>query len=91
MINFILYSIMPFLFILGFCITIHEFGHFLLAKVFGIPVEKFSIGYGPPLIRLKIGETDFRIAYFPLGGYVKMAGEDEGKILKHDKEPSHEP
>lgn len=91
MINFILYSIMPFLFILGFCITIHEFGHFLLAKIFGIPVEKFSIGYGPPLIRMKIGETDFRIAYFPLGGYVKMAGEDEGKILKQDKEPSPEP
>lgn len=91
MINFILYSIMPFLFILGFCITIHEFGHFLFAKIFGIPVEKFSIGYGPPLIRMKIGETDFRIAYFPLGGYVKMAGEDEGKILKHDKEPLPEP
>lgn len=91
MINFILYSIMPFFFILGFCITIHEFGHFLLAKIFGIPVEKFSIGYGPPLIRRKIGETDFRIAYFPLGGYVKMAGEDEGKILKHDKEASPKP
>ena len=91
MINFVLYSIMPFLFILGFCITIHEFGHFLLAKIFGIPVEKFSIGYGPPLVRMKIGETDFRIAYFPLGGYVKMAGEDEGKILKHDKEPLPKP
>lgn len=82
MIDFFLYSILPFLFILGFCVTIHEFGHFLLAKIFGIAVEKFSIGYGPPLIRKKIGETDFRIAYFPLGGYVKMAGEEEGKILK---------
>ncbi len=81
MIDFFLYSILPFLFILGFCVTIHEFGHFLLAKIFGIAVEKFSIGYGPPLIRKRIGETDFRIAYFPLGGYVKMAGEEEGKIL----------
>ena len=74
MLDFLLYSILPFLFILGFCVTIHEFGHFLFAKIFKIPVEKFSIGFGPPIISTKIGETDFRIAYFPLGGYVKMAG-----------------
>jgi regulator of sigma E protease len=79
-INFIMYLAVPFLFLLAFCITIHELGHFLAAKLFGIPVEKFSIGYGPPLIRKQIGETDFRIAYFPLGGYVKMAGDDEGNI-----------
>lgn len=75
-------TILAFLFILAFSITIHEFGHFLIAKLFKIPVEKFSIGYGPPLIRKKIGETDFRIAYFPLGGYVKIAGEDEGTITQ---------
>lgn len=86
MLDFLLYSLLPFLFILGFCITIHEFGHFLMAKIFRIPVEKFSIGYGPPIIRKKIGETDFRIAYFPLGGYVKMAGDDEGEILQRKKE-----
>jgi regulator of sigma E protease len=74
-----LVTVLAFLFILAFSITIHEFGHFLVAKLFKIPVEKFSIGYGPPLIRKKIGETDFRIAYFPLGGYVKIAGEDEGE------------
>lgn len=80
-------TILAFLFILAFSITIHEFGHFLIAKLFKIPVEKFSIGYGPPLIRKKIGETDFRIAYFPLGGYVKIAGEDEGTITqKENKE-----
>ena len=90
MIDFFLYSILPFLFILGFCVTIHEFGHFILAKIFGIAVEKFSIGYGPPLIRKKIGETDFRIAYFPLGGYVKMAGEEEGKILPDDSDKQTE-
>jgi regulator of sigma E protease len=73
-------TILAFLFILAFSITIHEFGHFLIAKLFRIPVEKFSIGYGPPLIRKQIGETDFRIAYFPLGGYVKIAGEEEGEI-----------
>lgn len=77
-----LVTILAFLFVLAFSITIHEFGHFLIAKLFRIPVEKFSIGYGPPLIRKKIGETDFRIAYFPLGGYVKIAGEEEGEITQ---------
>jgi len=75
-----LVTILAFMFILAFSITIHEFGHFLVAKLFKIPVEKFSIGYGPPLIRKQIGETDFRIAYFPLGGYVKIAGEEEGEV-----------
>jgi regulator of sigma E protease len=79
MLTFLLYSLLPFLFILAFSITIHEFGHFLIAKFFKIPVEKFSIGFGPPIVRKKIGETDFRIAYFPLGGYVKLAGEEEGE------------
>ncbi len=73
-------TIIAFLFIIAFSVTIHELGHFLLAKIFRIPVEKFSIGFGPPLIKRKIGETDFRIAYFPVGGYVKMAGEDEGEM-----------
>ncbi|MCK4674254.1 RIP metalloprotease RseP, partial [candidate division WOR-3 bacterium] len=84
--DFVIYLVLPFILLLAFCITIHEFGHFLVAKLFHIPVEKFSIGFGPPLFRKKIGETDFRIAYFPLGGYVKMAGEEEGKILKTEKE-----
>jgi regulator of sigma E protease len=75
-------TILAFLFVLAFSITIHEFGHFLIAKLFKIPVEKFSIGYGPPLVRMQIGETDFRIAYFPLGGYVKIAGEEEGELTQ---------
>lgn len=79
-------TILAFLFILAFSITIHEFGHFLIAKLFRIPVEKFSIGYGPPLVRMKIGETDFRIAYFPLGGYVKIAGEEEPTLKTRDTE-----
>ncbi len=73
-------TVVAFLFILGFSITIHEFGHFILAKIFHIPVEKFSIGFGPPIIKKKIGETDFRIAYIPVGGYVKMAGEEDAEI-----------
>jgi regulator of sigma E protease len=78
----ILLTIIAFLFILAFCITIHELGHFLIAKLLKIPVEKFSLGFGPPIIRKQIGETDFRIAYFPLGGYVKFFGDDEGVIVK---------
>jgi regulator of sigma E protease len=61
---------------LGVLITIHEFGHFLFAKMFGVKVEVFSIGFGPPIFRKKIGETVYQIALIPLGGYVKMYGED---------------
>ncbi len=80
-----LITVLAFIFILGFSVTIHEIGHFIAAKLAKIPVEKFSIGYGPPLIRIKIGETDFRIAVFPLGGYVKMMGDFEGEVLKPRK------
>ncbi len=84
----ILITIIAFLFVLGFSITIHEFGHFIVAKFFRIPVEKFSIGFGPPLLRKKIGETDFRIAYLPVGGYVKMAGEEDAEIPFARQTPS---
>jgi regulator of sigma E protease len=90
--DFVIYVALPFILLLGFCITIHELGHFVMAKAFHIPVEKFSIGYGPPIISRKIGETDFRIAYFPLGGYVKMAGEEEGVLVdKEDDKGDVEP
>jgi len=78
----ILLTILSLFIILAFCISIHELGHFLTAKLLKIPVEKFSLGFGPPIIRKKIGETDFRIAYFPLGGYVKFFGDDEGVVVK---------
>ena len=61
--------------VLGIIIVIHELGHFLVAKFFKIKVETFSVGFGPRLIGFKKGETDYRISAFPLGGYVKMAGE----------------
>jgi len=78
----ILLTIISLFIILAFCISIHELGHFLTAKLLKIPVEKFSLGFGPPIIRKQIGETDFRIAYFPLGGYVKFFGDDEGVVVK---------
>lgn len=69
-------SLIAFLIMLGVLITIHEFGHFLFAKMFGVKVEVFSIGFGKPIIQWKKGETVYQIAIIPLGGYVKMYGED---------------
>src|SRR5438132_8281569 len=68
-------SIFIALIVLGVIIVIHELGHFLVAKFFGIKVETFSVGFGPRLIGFRKGDTDYRISAFPLGGYVKMAGE----------------
>jgi regulator of sigma E protease len=58
-------------------ITFHEFGHLIVAKLTHIPVEVFSIGFGPPLLRKKLGETEYRLAIIPLGGYIKMVGEED--------------
>ncbi|WP_456402086.1 RIP metalloprotease RseP [Persephonella sp.] len=69
-------SVIAFLIMIGILITIHEFGHFLFARLFGVRVEVFSIGFGPPLIKWKGKETVYQIAVIPLGGYVKMYGED---------------
>jgi regulator of sigma E protease len=62
--------------VLGFMILIHEFGHYAVAKWLGVRVEVFSIGFGKRLIGFRKGETDYRIAAIPLGGYVKMSGEN---------------
>lgn len=61
---------------LGILIIIHELGHFLVAKKTGVGVLTFSIGFGPKLLARKIGETEYAVSAFPLGGYVKMVGED---------------
>jgi regulator of sigma E protease len=66
------------LIVLGVIIVIHELGHFLVAKFFRIKVDTFSVGFGPRLFGFRYGETDYRISAFPLGGYVKMAGEMPG-------------
>lgn len=61
--------------VLGALVFIHEFGHFIVAKAFGVRVEVFSLGFGKRLFGFRRGETDYRVALIPLGGYVKMAGE----------------
>ncbi len=65
-----------FIVVLGILVFIHEFGHFIFAKRAGVRVETFSLGFGPRLIGWKRGETEYRISAVPLGGYVKMTGED---------------
>ncbi len=64
-----------FIVVLGILIFVHELGHFLVAKWVGVKVEKFSLGFGPKLFGKQIGETEYLISAFPLGGYVKMFGE----------------
>ncbi|SEG53287.1 regulator of sigma E protease [Bryocella elongata] len=73
--------ILEFVFVLGIMVLVHEFGHFAAAKLCGVRVEVFSIGFGPRLFGVKYGDTDYRIAALPLGGYVKMAGEYGGSAV----------
>jgi regulator of sigma E protease len=68
-------NIVSLIIVLGVLIFAHEFGHFIVAKVLGVGVEKFSLGFGPRIFGKKIGMTDYRISAIPLGGYVKMVGE----------------
>jgi len=68
-------SIFAFIIVLGILILFHELGHFLVARLFGVGVEKFSIGFGPKIFGKRIGNTDYNISAIPLGGFVKMVGE----------------
>src|SRR5712691_12854602 len=65
-------------------VLVHEWGHFIVAKAFGVLVEIFSIGFGPRLWGRKKGDTDYRISGLPLGGYVKMAGDNPLEERKGD-------
>src|SRR6202789_842338 len=89
----VLHTIFDMAIVLGFMILIHEFGHFAAAKYFGVRVEQFAIGFGKRLIGFRRGGTDYRINALPLGGYVKMSGEnpmddrtgDPGEFLSHPR------
>ena len=71
-------TIFSFVVVLGILIFFHELGHFLVARLCGVGVEKFSLGFGPKLFGKKIGRTDYIVSAMPLGGYVKMVGENPG-------------
>ncbi len=66
--------------VLGVMILVHEWGHFIAARIFKVRVDVFSIGFGPRLFGWKSGDTDYRISIIPLGGYVRMAGQDPTEI-----------
>src|SRR3990172_5470297 len=67
---------LSFIFVLGILVFVHEFGHFIVARLAGMRVEKFSLGFPPRLFSRKIGETEYILSWIPLGGYVKLAGEN---------------
>ena len=69
-------TLLSFLFVLGVLVFIHELGHFLLARWNGVRVLTFSLGFGPKLLKVQRGDTEYCISAIPLGGYVKMAGEN---------------
>ncbi|NVM21892.1 MAG: RIP metalloprotease RseP [Desulfobacterales bacterium] len=87
-------NIISFVIVLGVLIFVHEIGHFIMAKILGVGVEKFSLGFGPRIVGKKIGMTDYRISAIPLGGYVKMVGEAPDSELDEALIPmsfSHKP
>src|SRR6185436_6401410 len=79
--NYLIYPL-AFIFILGSAVVIHEFGHFIVAKLFKIRVETFSVGFGPRLFGKKWGHTDYRLSAIPLGGYVKLGGDESNAPLE---------
>ncbi|MBI4446867.1 MAG: RIP metalloprotease RseP [Acidobacteria bacterium] len=81
LLNSIGWSLIAFTFVLGVMIFVHELGHYLMAKYLGIRVEVFSLGFGPRLLGFRRGGTDYRISALPLGGYVKMTGENYDEQL----------
>ena len=80
-------SVIAFIIVLGILIFFHELGHFLVARFFGVGVEKFSLGFGPRVVGKRIGLTDYRISAIPLGGYVKMVGEEPDAELSPEEIP----
>jgi len=79
--TYLIYAL-GFIFILGSAVVLHEFGHFIVAKLFKIRVETFSVGFGPRLFGKKWGHTDYRVSAIPLGGYVKLGGDDSNAPLE---------
>lgn len=69
-------TILAAIFVFGVLITVHEFGHFITAKMTGMRVDEFAIGFGPNIFQKKVGETLYSLRIIPLGGYNKIAGMD---------------
>lgn len=83
------FDILIFLLVLGLLIFVHEMGHFLAAKACGIYVDRFSLGMPPRLFGFKWGETDYCIGALPIGGYVKMAGQEDAPLSEEEREATY--
>jgi regulator of sigma E protease len=83
-----LVSAAAFIVLIGVMIVVHELGHFTVAKLFGVRVEAFSLGFGPRLFGFKYGETDYKVCLLPLGGFVKMTGEMSEQNLETPGKPA---
>ncbi len=82
-------SVLGFLVALMPLVVFHEFGHFIFARIFGVKAETFSVGFGKKLWRKQIGETEWCLSAIPLGGYVKLLGEDgERQLTAEEQERS---
>ncbi len=84
MLSHFLISVLAMAVVLGVMILAHEFGHFAVAKLLGVRVDQFAIGFGKRLVGFRKGETDYRINLLPLGGYVKMSGENPAESRSGD-------
>jgi regulator of sigma E protease len=85
-------SILAFIVLLGVLVTVHELGHFIVAKLAGVKVEVFSIGFGRALASFRWGETEYRLAWLPLGGYVRMLGDvSSGDMTSFKAERGNDP
>ena len=81
----LLRPVFAFVLILVPLVVFHEFGHFIFAKIFGVRAEIFSVGFGPSLWARQLGETEFRVSAIPMGGYVKLLGEDRETALSDEE------
>ncbi len=79
-------AIVAFIILIGVMVVVHEFGHFAVAKLCGVRVEAFSLGFGPRLFGVKHGDTDYKVCLLPLGGYVKMTGETPDQLTTSSEE-----
>src|SRR5882762_7873313 len=84
-------TILGIILVLGLMILVHELGHFIVARVFGVRVDVFSIGFGPRLFGWKRGATDYRVSALPFGGYVRMAGQDLSEVDSSTVAPTGAP
>lgn len=85
----VLFDILIFVVVLGLLVFFHELGHFLAAKACGIYVDRFSLGMPPRVFGITIGETDYCIGALPIGGYVKMAGQEDAPLTDEEREKQY--